>query len=97
MIQLGLTKMNRKMLVYYYYDRSFLLLCSVFALDSGLLLASAFPVWSQGVLIPLEPVLDQACRKFKAQVTCSWDFSYLTPNHYLFLVLIFLCIPYIQF
>lgn len=48
MIQLGLTTMKRKTLVYYHHGRSFVLLCSVVALDSGLLLASDFPTAESG-------------------------------------------------
>lgn len=41
--------MNWKTFVYYHYrDRNFLLLCSVFVLDSGLVFASAFPPVQSG-------------------------------------------------
>lgn len=41
--------MNRKTLVYYHCrDRNFLLLCSVFALDRGLVFASDIPTVQSG-------------------------------------------------
>lgn len=48
MIQLGLTRRRRKTLVCYHHHRSFMLLCPVFALDSGLLSASDFPTVEAG-------------------------------------------------